>query len=89
MNTDSISRVGARIGLKNRLKGVNRANVKSRIQGLKKPTGKLNQRNRNAAAAAAQVKNKDTLDMDLDEYMAKSKSRLDQDLDTYMAQANN
>ena len=33
-------------------------------------------------------KNKESLDMDLDKYMAKTKSSLDNDLDTYMAQQN-
>ena len=90
MNPDRVNRVGARVGLKNRLKVQNRGNLKNRIQGLKRPVAKMNQNNSKTQNQASMIKpkSKDKLDMDLDEYMSKSKSKLDQDLDNYMVQSS-
>lgn len=100
-NSAIISRVGPRggIGLKNRIKFLKTNNLKKKLQkspGIKANLIKKNQNkkggnqsgNKGKPMKKPEPKDKETLDMDLDKYMAKTKSSLDNDLDAYMAQQN-
>jgi hypothetical protein len=96
-NKVAISRVGPKggMGLKNRIKFLNKNNLQQKMQ---KPEVKASVNKKNfkgnklgnkkpAPAKKTEPKNKEGLDMDLDNYMLKTKSGLDNDLDSYMAEA--
>jgi len=96
-NKVAINRVGPRggIGLKNRIKFLKTNNLKQKMQksvvkasfNKKNIKGKPGNKPKAPVAKKTEPKNKDSLDMDLDNYMSKTKSSLDNDLDSYMAQA--
>lgn len=92
-----VARVGPKggMGLKNRVKFLKQNSLKQKLQkpgvktaiakgGMKKPVSAKP----GAVKKPAEPKNKESLDMELDQYMSKTKGFLDNDLDSYMAQAH-